>query len=210
MAEPIAAEVETAAADRGGVPERPTRQSASLKTTLAQLRRDRERLVTLLSKREDGVAVWGTFHPSFICVVLYRVSRYFHLKGHPLLARLAGHLNTFLTGADISPAADIAEGLVVMHPSGTGIYGKAGRNLTVMPCSGLGGEMGRHEDVGGGPGLPVVGDDVVLGPHGAVLGPCRVGDRVRIAGGVPVTRDVPDDTIVEGPRARFRRRSDVS
>jgi serine O-acetyltransferase len=136
------------------------------------------------------------------------VSRYLYLGNHTVGARVLAHVNMLVTGADISPAADLGAGLVVVTPPGTAIFGKAGRDLTVMPCAGLGGEIGRREDVGGGPGLPVLGDEVVLGPHSGVLGPCRVGDRVRIDGFVLVAhRDVPDDTIVDGPPARFRTRA---
>src|SRR4029077_20112239 len=110
---------------------------------------------------------------------------------------------------DISPPAELGEGLVIMSPAGTAISGVADRNLTLMPCAGVGGEVGRWEDVGAGPGLPVLGSDVVLEPHCGVLGPIRVGHRVRLCAGVVVTRDVADDTMVEGPALRFLRRRDL-
>src|SRR5439155_17700826 len=130
------------------------------KMTISRLKADRRRLLLHLSQWQRACGVY--FHPSFICIVLYRVSRHFFQTGHPLLARLIGQFNQVLTGADISPASDIGEGFVVLTPPGAAIYGKAGRNLTVMPCAGIGGEIGRREDVGGGPGHPVLGDDVIL------------------------------------------------
>lgn len=178
----------------------------SWKATRAMLRQDRVRLVMCLVELGQTGPVWVRFHPSYLCVFLYRVSRYFHVRGRTLSARLVAHMNFFLFGADISPAADLGEGLVVVTPPGTALFGKAGRNLTVMPCSGLGGEIGRREDVGAGAGLPVVGDDVVIGAHGGILGPCRVGDRVEIRPLVVVTQDVEPDMIAEGPRQRVRRR----
>ncbi|MGH7669592.1 MAG: hypothetical protein ACRENQ_08850 [Gemmatimonadaceae bacterium] len=127
-----------------------------------------------------------------------------------LLARLVGQTNTFVTGADISSATDVGEGLVIVSPAGTALYGKAGRNLTVMPCAGFGGELaGRNDDIGGGPGFPVLGDDVVLEPHVGILGPCRIGDRARITAGTAIFHDVPPDAVAEGPRPRFRHREDV-
>ncbi|HVZ19020.1 MAG TPA: hypothetical protein VG897_18025 [Terriglobales bacterium] len=165
------------------------------------MRADRRRLQRLLSS--DGRVPRILLHPSLICVVLYRISHQFSGAGHTLLARFIAHFNQFLTGADISPATDIDEGLVILTPPGTALFGKAGRNLTVMPCSGLGGEIGRVEDIGAGPGLPVLGDDVILEPHCGVLGPARVGSRVRICAGVLVTRDVPDDSVAEGPPPRL-------
>jgi serine O-acetyltransferase len=185
-----------------------TAERMSWKTTVWRLKADRRRLQLLLSSPNEPSA--GYFHPSFICVALYRISHQFFQHGHTLLARLLAHFNEFLTGADISPAAEIGEGLVILTPPGTAIFGKAGRNLTVMPCSGLGGEIGRSEDIGAGPGLPVLGDDVILEPHCGVLGPARIGSRVRICAGVLVTRDVPDDSIAEGPRPRLLARQHSS
>jgi serine O-acetyltransferase len=185
-----------------------TSEKLDWKTTISRIKADRLRLAVLLSLSQDGLGI--LLHPSFLCVAMYRISHHFNASGHTLMARFMGQVNELLTGADISPAADIEDGLVIFTPPGTAISGRAGRNLTVMPCAGLGGEIGRLEDVGGGPGLPVLGDDVILEPHGGVLGPTRVGNRVRVGAGVVVTRDVPDDTIVEGPRPRLRTRKQLS
>jgi serine O-acetyltransferase len=120
------------------------------------------------------------------------------------------HLNTLLTGADISEPANLGEGLVIIGTAGTAIMGTAGRNLTVMPCSGMGGEVGRRENIGAGPGLPLLGDDVVLEAHTGILGPVRVGHGVRVPPGVIVTQDIEDYAIVEGPRLRVRSRREAS
>lgn len=147
-------------------------------------------------------------HPSFLCVLLYRISNYFYRAGHRWIARFFWHLNTLLTGADISPPSDLGEGLIIVSPAGVAITANSGRNLTVMPLAGIGSELGRRLDIGAGPGIPVLGDDVILEPHAGVLGPIRIGDRVRVSAGALVLRDVPEDTVVEGPRARFLTRSD--
>jgi len=178
--------------------------------TLARIRADHRRLVALLSRRQQRPLSSAFLHPSFVCVLLYRISNHLFRAGHPRLARLLWHLNFFVTGADVDPLADVGEGLVILSPPGTALMGTAGRNLTVMPCAGLGGAVGRYEDIGAGPGLPILGDDVVLEPHCGVLGPVRIGDRVRVGAGIGVTEDVADDTIVEGPPPRFLRRRDLT
>ncbi len=170
--------------------------------TRARIRADRARIEEILAGELGRPAV-GLLHPSFVCAFLYRISNHLWRRGHRHAARLAWHLNFVLTGGDISEPADLGPGLVVVAPPGVALMAKAGRNLTVMPCAGLGGELGRREDVGAGPGVPVLGDDVILEPHCGVLGPVRIGSRVRIRSGVPVTRDVPDDTIVEGPAPKL-------
>lgn len=182
-----------------------TGERPSWKQTRLLLKADRRRLVELLSYQGSV-----RFHPSYVCVVLYRISHHLYSNGHTLLARLFANLNEFATGADITPESELGEGLVILTPPGTAICGKAGRNLTVMPCSGMGGEIGRREDIGAGPGLPVLGDDIILEPHCGVLGPAKIGNRVRISAGVLVTRDVPDDYVAEGPPPRLLARQHSS
>ena len=186
-----------------------TQDSLTLKQTFARLRADRERLSQFLASLGSENPHRLLLHPSFLCVFFYRLSNHFYRRGHRFTARFFWHLNVILTGADISAPNDLEGGLLIVSPPGTAIMGKAGRNLTVMPCAGLGSELDRWEDIGAGPGLPVVGDDVILGPHGGALGPVRIGNRVRIGAGIAVTVDVPDDTIVEGPRPRIVKRLDV-
>jgi serine O-acetyltransferase len=180
----------------------------SWKETRARFHADRERLSALLQS-QPGACALLFLHPSLLCALLYRISHHFFRGDHWLWARLVWQLNFLVTGADISPAADLGPGLLVLAPAGTAIMGVAGRNLTVMPCSGMGGEMGNLEDVGAGPGLPLVGDDVVLEPHSGILGPVRVGDRVRVGANVGLAKDTPDDSDVEGPQPRFIPRKDI-
>jgi serine O-acetyltransferase len=173
------------------------------------LREDHRRLLPYIAAFPENAPTHAYTHPSFLCVVLYRVSTYFFRRGHRHVARIFWHLNSALTGADISPPADLGPGLVILNPAGVSIMGKAGRNFTVMPCSGLGGELGRREDIGGGPGLSVVGDDVTLEPFSGVLGPFRIGDRVRVPSGIVVIQDLPDDCELVGPAVRILRRRDL-
>ncbi len=148
----------------------------------------------------------------YLCVWLQRWSHWLHGRGHRGAARLLYHLNLVLTGADLPPGSDIGGGWLVTAPVAIVVCGNAGRNLTVGTLSGLGGEMGSEVDVGAGPGLPVVGDNVSIGSHAGVLGALRVGSNVTIAPGCVVRKDVPDDCVVEGavPRVRTRRRDTTS
>lgn len=137
----------------------------SWKQTFSRLRADRSRLATLLATEQGQPSSATILHPSFVSVLLYRISNHFFRAGHRHVARFFWHFNVLLTGADISAPADIDEGLVILNPPGTAIMAKAGRNLTVMACAGLGSELGRQQDIGAGRGLPVLGDDVILEPH---------------------------------------------
>lgn len=183
-----------------------TLQRITWSETFARIGADRRRLRQLTEELRGSAPGPLLLHPSFVCVLLYRISNHFYRGGHRYIARFFWNLNVLLTGADISEPADIDAGLVVVSPAGTAIMGKAGRNLTVMPCAGIGGEVGRREDIGAGPGFSVIGDDVILEPHGGVLGPVKVGHRVRVPANVGLTQDVADDTILEGPRPKFLHR----
>jgi len=171
--------------------------------TVARIRADRKRLLAVLAAQPGAATKAAFFHPSFICVLLYRISSHLFRSRHYLAARIFWQLSFVITGADISPAAELGEGLLILSPAGAALMGVAGRNLTVMPCAGMGGEMGNLEDIGAGPGLPLLQDDVVLEPHAGILGPIRVGSRVRVRAGLVLTKDAPDDADIVGPEHRF-------
>ena len=166
----------------------------------AHLRADRERLDACLAER--GIAV-GHLSPAWITVVLYRCSRSLFERGWRIPARLVWQLNLWVTGADLSPLSALGPGLVIVHPFAVTIVGDAGRNLFVEGLGGMGGGMAL-DDVGAGPGLPVLGDDVRLDRGAMVLGPVRIGNRVRIGPGCTVVHDVPDDSDVGPVPVRVR------
>ncbi len=170
--------------------------------TVERLQRDRERLLAHLQACGAGRPALLALYPPWQCVRLHRASHRQHRAGRPRLARLLWHLNLLLTGADISPHSDLGAGLLVPHPLGVCLAGRAGRDLTAGAMSGLGARTARDE-IGGGPGLPVLGDGVVLAAQAGVLGPVRIGHRARIGPGCLVTDDLPDDAVVEPSPARF-------
>jgi len=50
------------------------------------------------------------------------------------------------------------------------------------------------------PGVPVIGNDVVIGAGACVLGPITVGDGAMVAAGAIVIRDVkPGQTVAGNP-----------
>ena len=165
--------------------------------TRTRLQRDRARLLSLLDGQPGRRPLLLILNPSYLCVALQRISHYCFSHGHRLTARCLWHLNLLLTGADISPNSDIGGGFVVDYPLGIGIVGRVGRNCTIHANAGIGGGSASQEDIGGGPGVPVVGDDVELESGALVMGPIRIGDRVRIGPRCLISRSVPDDTVVE-------------
>lgn len=164
--------------------------------TRRRLQEDRRRLRDYCGGDGRSTTVLA-FHPSYQCVLMSRLSFYCFSRGWRLLARLFWQTNMWLTGADIAPLSDIGGGWIVDCPASSVIVGRVGRNFTSSCQAGVGGGMTSRRDIGAGPGLPVIGDDVTLGPGALVMGPVRVGDRVTIGARCAVTTDVPSDTMVE-------------
>ncbi|MGH6821979.1 MAG: serine O-acetyltransferase [Methylocella sp.] len=164
--------------------------------TRSRLRRDRVRLQLVFKEHELPVPRWLRLHPSYQSVFFYRISHYFFRNGHRLLARFFWHLNLLLTGADIAPLSEIGPGFVIAHPISTQIFGRAGADCTFWGYGGIGG--GRsNKDNGGGPGLPIIGNHVTLGPRALVLGPVVVGDGCEIGAGRIVMQDLPPHTKLD-------------
>lgn len=174
--------------------------------TLAQvraiLRADRERLEARLAEC-SGTKGCVRCSPAWVSVMLHRWSRWLFLRGWTIAARLVWQVNLWLTGADISPMSALGPGLVIVHPFAVTIIGDAGRNLLVEGWGGMGGGMSL-DDIGAGPGVPVLGDDVWLERGAMVLGPVSIGDRVRIGAGCTVVHDVDGDCTVDPLPVRVR------
>ena len=62
--------------------------------------------------------------------------------------------------------------------------------------------MSSRADIGAGPGLPVIGDEVEVYPGSFVLGPIHIGDRVSIGPGCGVLKDVPAGSVLQRAEAR--------
>ncbi|MBE7421026.1 MAG: Serine acetyltransferase [Rhodocyclaceae bacterium] len=171
--------------------------------TRERLRADRERVCALL--RDSGVkagCLW--LCPSWQAVWLHRWSHFHFANSRRLLARALWHFNLLLTGADISPMGDFGPGLLIRCPLGVVMLGKSGANLSVHGHGGMGGGISA-EDIGAGPGLPVLGANVCLHFSAFVLGPVRIGDGAVLGPRCVVTRDVPAGGVMEVGEPRLMR-----
>lgn len=183
------------------------RTTPDIATTCARLAADRARLRAWLRQHHESEPRWLLLESRYLCVWLQRWSHWLHRHDRRGLARLLYHINLMLTGADLPPNSDIGGGWLVTAPVAVTVCGNAGRNFTIGALAGLGGEFGSSADIGAGPGLPVLGDDVTIGTHAGVLGPLRIGSHVTIAAGCVVRKDVPDHTTVEAAAVRVRARA---
>jgi serine O-acetyltransferase len=175
----------------------------SWKETYGRLRGDYANWLKI-KKKETGLGAKINYlmHPGTIAVVMHRLAHYFYELKWKFLSRLIFIVQVGLTGAEIVPKCDIGGGFVLFHSTGTIISAKIGKNVIATGMIGIGG-TGSSRDIGAGPGLPVIGDNVLLGPRITILGPVSIGDGVSIMPLSYVKQDVPPDSLISGNPARI-------
>ena len=170
--------------------------------TLSDIRSDRARAFELMGIRRGLFgSLFVFFMPSIVALSLYRWSRWLYCTRGRFLAWPLWMLNTYLTGADIQPTTVIGHGCYLGHAGGCAIGGKVGNNAMIFGGAVIGGGRG-HGDVGGGDGMPVVGNNVVMGHGAKILGPIVVGDDVTVGAMSLVLSDVPSGSVAVGIPAR--------
>lgn len=142
------------------------------------------------------------FDNGYQAVVLYRLARWFKARSIPFFGPAIARLSLFLTGADISPGAEIGPGLLISHGHGLviGGYAKIGAGALLLHQVTIGAPtQGRVEE------MPVLGAGVFVGAGSMVLGAVTVGDGATIGAHAVVTRDVPaGSTVVSTARVEVR------
>jgi len=173
----------------------------SLRITLRLIASDYRRICASMDGAKSVTRrLFWMLSPNVVALALFRVSHYLHTHGLRFLAWPVYLLNLYLTKADIPPSSFIGESCFLGHVSGTVICGTLGRNVTMFAAPGIGGGMGDRIEGRPAFGLPVIGDDVVIGARAMVLGAIYIGDGAIVGAGVLVTRDLaPGATAVNRP-----------
>ncbi|GJQ23180.1 serine O-acetyltransferase [Candidatus Brocadia sapporoensis] len=139
-------------------------------------------------------------YPGIHALWLHRISHYLWARGWILLSRFISHINRFLTGVEIHPAAQIGRGVFIDHGMGIVIGETAviGDGCLLYKGIVLGGttteKTKRH---------PNLGKKVVVGSNACILGNITIGDYARIGSGSVVTKDVPPHATVVGVPGRI-------
>lgn len=130
-------------------------------------------------------------------VVHYRVAHWLHQHHVPLLPRIIRRLVFLLYNSDIPPSCEIGPGSYFAH-GGIGVV--INRNCRI----GSRVHIGQDVTIGGsfGSGVPIIGDDVWVGPGVRILGSIRVGNNVILGANAVVVKDIPDNCIAMGVPAR--------
>lgn len=147
------------------------------------------------------------FNPGLQAVLLYRMSRWFHLHGMRGVAIALSYFNAALTGAQISPRASIGKGLAIYHPHGTVIGATAiiGDNCTLTHGNVIGQAYGDDD-------RPIIGDHFYAGSGAKLFGKITIGNGVRVGANAVVISSLPDRTtaIASPAKILFRRGSELS
>jgi serine O-acetyltransferase len=139
-------------------------------------------------------------YPGVHALWLHRISHYLWRKEWIVVSRFISHINRFLTGIEIHPAAEIGRGVFIDHGMGVVIGETAviGDGCLLYKGVVLGGttieKAKRH---------PNLGKKVIVGSNACILGNITIGDYARIGSGSVVTKDVPPHATVVGVPGRI-------
>jgi serine O-acetyltransferase len=128
-------------------------------------------------------AVWG-----------YRIANFLWQVKLKLAARIYSNWIRAVTGIEIHPAAKIGRRFFIDHGMGVVIGATAivGDDVMIYHDVTLGARTG-----GIGKRHPTIGNNVVIGAGARVLGDISVGNGVKIAANMVVTKSVPASTNVD-------------
>jgi serine O-acetyltransferase len=138
-------------------------------------------------------------YPGVQAIILHRVSNLLYRLGVPFVPRFLSSVTRTVTQIEIHPGAKIGTDFFIDHGGGVviGETSEIGNNVTIYQGVSLGGTTMKREKR-----HPTIGNDVVIGTGAKILGPVKIGDRVRIGANAVVTKDVPSDSVVVGVPGR--------
>ncbi len=139
-------------------------------------------------------------YPGIQAIILHRVAHLLHELGVPFIPRFISHISRLHTQIEIHPGAKIGTDFFIDHGCGVviGETAEIGNNVTIYQGVTLGGTSMTREKR-----HPTIGNDVVIGAGAKILGPVKIGDRVRVGANAVITRDVPSDSVVVGVPGRI-------
>lgn len=116
-----------------------------------------------------------------------------------VIAQMLRGLVRIIFSADVPPQMQIGKGTVFPHDALGCVFHpdvKIGKNCKILHGVTMGGRAGHK-------GLPIIGDNVVIGTHAQLIGNVKIGNNSIVGAGAIVTHDVPDNVVVAGNPARI-------
>jgi serine O-acetyltransferase len=175
---------------------------AWLKRAAAVAARAREDVEAFCANDPAARSGWEVvlLYPGLHALWMHRVAHELWAHESPFSARLVSHVNRFVTGIEIHPAAHVGRRVVIDHGMGivVGETATIGDGCLLYKGVVLGGTTLSH-----GKRHPQLGANVVVGSNACILGYITVGDGSRIGSGSVVVRPVPPQATVVGVPARI-------
>lgn len=142
-------------------------------------------------------------YPGLLACVLVRAQQCMHRAGHTSIANVFRTLGVVLTGADVTPGAEIGTGLYLAHPVGVviGNLARVGNNVTFASGVVIGSRQPDGTDEKDG--HATVEDGVILASHAVLLGDIHIGRNALVAANSVVLEDVPEYGVVAGAPAKL-------
>jgi serine O-acetyltransferase len=168
--------------------------------TFARVARELREDLTAAQERDPAARTVGRLeilltYGGVQALLAHRISHAMHESGVPIAPRFLANVTKVVTGVEIHPAAKIGRALFIDHGAGVviGETSEIGDDVTLYQGVTLGGTGFKR-----GKRHPTVGSDVVVGSGAKLLGPIKVGERVKIGANSVVIHDVPDNATVVG------------
>lgn len=165
-------------------------------------RRLREDIQSVFDRDPAARTSWEvlTCYPGVHAMIGHRLAHW--LWGHRLrwLGRFVSHLARFFSGIEIHPGATIGRRFFIDHGACVviGETAEVGDDVTLYHGVTLGGTSWNK-----GKRHPTLADGVIVGAGAKILGPIRIGERVRVGANSVVVKDVPAGRTVVGVPGRI-------
>lgn len=130
---------------------------------------------------------------------IYRMEHWLYNHHLNVIAQMLRGLVRIIFSADVPPQMQIGKGAVFPHDALGCVFHpdvKIGKNCKILHGVTMGGRAGHK-------GLPIIGDNVVIGTHAQLIGNVKIGNNSIVGAGAIVTHDVPDNVVVVGNPARI-------
>lgn len=145
-------------------------------------------------------------YPGLHAVLMHRISHFLWHEGWTTLARFISQTVRSITGIEIHPGATLGKRVFIDHGMGV-VIGETtivGDDCVIYQgvTLGAGAAARKGAESRGTKRHPTLGNGVVVGSGAEIQGDIHVGDKVQVASGSIVLKDVPDNSIVVGVPGR--------
>lgn len=124
---------------------------------------------------------------------LYRCERFLYTHGCRPIAKIVYYMMQILFNCVIPPSVEIGKDCVVAHSVG----------IVIHHTAVVGNGVKIFQNVTIGQSGVIIGDNCLIGAGAVILGPCRIGNNVKIGANTVVSFDVPENSVVVGVKGQI-------